>query len=54
MALFMSTPKEKIQVVWKKIRDYYFEGQNSVDVNNSKSIQGLINVMFLPQAFIFS
>jgi hypothetical protein len=54
MALFMSTPKEKIQVVWKKIRDYYFEGQNSVDVNNSKSIQGLINVMLLPQAFIFS
>jgi carboxylesterase type B len=53
MALFMSTPKEKIQVVWKKIRDYYFEGQNSVDVNNSKSIQGLIN-LYTDRSFAYT
>ncbi|RZC42269.1 COesterase and/or Abhydrolase 3 domain containing protein, partial [Asbolus verrucosus] len=52
-ALFMSTPKEKIQIVWEKIKNYYFGGENSIDLNNNKTIQGLIN-LYTDRAFAYS
>lgn len=53
MGLQISTPKNYIFDVWRKIKDFYFLGKNSIDVNNKDSVEALINV-YTDRSFSYS
>lgn len=44
LGISLSVPESDVAETWKKLQDFYLGGAEGVDVNNPKSVQGIINV----------
>lgn len=44
LGMSLSVPDASIETTWSKLKQFYLEGANGVNVGDSRNVQGIINV----------